>query len=231
MHATIYLYTRPRALLGLYRTGTYTTPVKDQGACGSCWAFSATEQIESDYMRAGNNQTILSPQQVTSCTKYVFGGGCNGGYTENAFKYAEAGLETEASYPYTSGASGVTGSCQSNASQVVVKVASAGYTTVSASATDEPQMAAYVGAAGPLSVCVDAETWSSYTGGVLATCGTELDHCVQVVGVDTSANGSYWKVRNSWGTGWGEAGFIRLAYGNNTCAVASDANYATTASA
>ena len=58
-------------------TGTYTTPVKDQGYCGSCWAFSATEQIESDYMREHGKEKILSAQQVTSCTSYVFGGGCN----------------------------------------------------------------------------------------------------------------------------------------------------------
>ena len=84
-------------------TGIYTTPVKDQGYCGSCWAFSATEQIESDYMREHGEEEILSAQQVTSCTKYIFGGGCNGGYTENAFEYAEGGLELDSDYPYTSG--------------------------------------------------------------------------------------------------------------------------------
>ena len=211
------------------RTGTYTTPVKDQGYCGSCWAFSATEQIESDYMRQVGKSYILSPQQVTSCTKYVFGGGCNGGQTENAFEYAEAGLETEASYPYTSGKAGVTGSCSSDSSKFVVKVTSAGYTTVSSSASGESKMASYVSATGPLSVCVDAETWSSYTGGIMSKCGTSVDHCVQAVGINTA--GGYWKVRNSWGTSWGESGFIRLSYGSNTCAIASDANYAATASA
>ena len=84
-------------------TGVYTTPVKDQGYCGSCWAFSATEQIESDYWRQTGDEVILSTQQVTSCTPYIFGGGCNGGWTENAFEYAEAGLELASDYPYTSG--------------------------------------------------------------------------------------------------------------------------------
>mmetsp|Transcript_36638 Transcript_36638/g.72578 ORF Transcript_36638/g.72578 Transcript_36638/m.72578 type:complete len:331 (+) Transcript_36638:64-1056(+) len=203
-------------------TGKYTTPVKDQGYCGSCWAFSATEQVESDYMRLTGKEAILSAQQVTSCTHYVFGGGCNGGFTENAFDYMASGVELDTNYPYTSGKAGVTGSCASDSSKFVVK--STGYTTVSSSASGESSMASYVGATGPLSVCVDAETWSSYTGGILSKCGTSVDHCVQAVGIDTAAG--YWKVRNSWGTSWGESGFIRLAYGANTCAIASDANYA-----
>jgi len=203
-------------------TGKLTTPVKDQGYCGSCWAFSATEQVESDYMRLNGKEQILSAQQVTSCTHYLFGGGCNGGFTENAFDYMAGGVETDADYPYTSGKAGITGSCTASSSKFVVKAT--GYTTVSSSASGESKMATYVSGTGPLSVCVDANSWSSYTGGILSNCGTSVDHCVQVVGIDTAAG--YWKVRNSWGTSWGESGFIRLAYGKNTCAIASDANYA-----
>jgi C1A family cysteine protease len=203
-------------------TGKYTTPVKDQGYCGSCWAFSAVEQVESDYMRLTGSEQILSAQQVTSCTPYFIAGGCNGGNTESAFSYMEAGVETDANYPYTSGKAGVTGSCTASSSKFVVKAT--GYTTVSSSASGESKMASYVQATGPLSVCVDAETWSSYTGGIMSKCGTSVDHCVQAVGIDTA--GGYWKVRNSWGTSWGESGFIRLSYGSNTCAIASDANYA-----
>jgi C1A family cysteine protease len=204
-------------------TGVYTTPVKDQGYCGSCWAFSVTEQTESDFMRAGGAETILSPQQVTSCTKYFLAsvGGCNGGKPETGYTYAEGGLETEANYPYTSGAAGVTGTCASDASKFVVKTTS--YTNVASSASDEAKMGSYVAGTGPLSIVVDASEWSTYTGGILESCGTSLDHAVQVVGVDT-AEGS-WKVRNSWGTSWGESGFIRLAYGKNMCGLASDANY------
>jgi C1A family cysteine protease len=206
-------------------TGKYTTPVKDQGYCGSCWAFSATEQIESDYMRSSGKEAILSAQQMTSCTHYFIAGGCNGGSTEKAFEYASKGLELDADYPYTSGKAGVTGSCSADSSKFVVKAT--GYTTVSNSASDESKMASFVGSTGPLSVCVDASEWSSYTGGILSNCGNSVDHCVQAVGIDTAAG--YWKVRNSWGTSWGESGFIRLAYGANTCEIASDANYATTA--
>jgi C1A family cysteine protease len=201
-------------------TGVYTTPVKNQGYCGSCWAFSATEQIESDYYRTSGTEYILSPQQITSCDTTSYG--CNGGWTENAYKYAEGGLELDSSYPYTSGTAGVTGTCKSSSSKYVVKTT--GYTTVSSTAAGESKMASYVSSTGPLSVCVDAETWSSYTGGIMSVCGKSVDHCVQAVGINTS--GGYWKVRNSWGTTWGESGFIRLSYGSNTCAIASDATWA-----
>jgi C1A family cysteine protease len=208
-------------------TGVYTTPVKDQGYCGSCWAFSATEQIESDWMRQGGKETLLSAQQVTSCTPYVRGGGCNGGFTENAFDYAKGGLELASDYPYTSGTAGVTGTCKASSSKAVIKTT--GYYTVSSSSRGESDMASYVGSKGPLSVCVDANDWQFYSGGILSSCGTSVDHCVQAVGINTAK--SYWNVRNSWGTSWGESGFIRLSYGANTCAIASDANYCKTASA
>ena len=88
----------------------------------------------------------------------------------------------------------------------------------------ESAMASYVQSTGPLSVCLDASSWNSYTGGIMSTCTKNVDHCVQAVGVDTS---SYWKVRNSWGTSWGESGYIRLKYGSNTCAIANDPTYVT----
>jgi hypothetical protein len=206
-------------------TGTLTTPVKDQGYCGSCWAFSATEQIESDYMRTAGTEYILSAQQITTCSYYnIIAGGCNGGNTEKAFTYAEGGVELDSDYEYTSGDAGVTGTCSSDSSKYVVKTT--GYTSVSSSSSGESAMATYVSGTGPLSVCVDAEEWSSYTSGVLSTCGTSVDHCVQAVGIDTTASTPYWKVRNSWGTSWGESGYIRLEYGSNMCEIASDANYA-----
>ena len=205
--------------------------MKDQGYCGSCWAFSVTEQIESDWMRTGDGSApVLSAQQVTSCTSYRLPGvgGCNGGKPESGYTYAEAGLVLDSDYPYTSGQRGVTGDCDIP-SGAAAQVKTTSYTNVANSASDESTMAAYVSSTGPLSIVVDASEWSSYTGGILSTCGQSLDHAVQVVGIDTD-EGS-WKVRNSWGTSWGESGFIRLAYGDNTCGIASDANYATVTSA
>jgi len=193
-------------------TGKLTTAVKDQGYCGSCWAFSATEQIESDYIRSKKTTYVLSAQQITSCDTTSYG--CNGGWTENAYNYVKkaGGIETESVYPYTS-YQGVTGKCNANSAKYVVHVS--GYTTIKG----ESNMASYVQATGPLSVCVDASSWNSYKGGIMTTCGKNVNHCVQAVGVDTS---SYWKVRNSWGTSWGEAGHIRLAYGKDTCAITHD---------
>eukprot|EP00603_Paraphysomonas_imperforata_P008924 CAMPEP_0114426690 /NCGR_PEP_ID=MMETSP0103-20121206/7936_1 /TAXON_ID=37642 ORGANISM="Paraphysomonas imperforata, Strain PA2" /NCGR_SAMPLE_ID=MMETSP0103 /ASSEMBLY_ACC=CAM_ASM_000201 /LENGTH=326 /DNA_ID=CAMNT_0001595675 /DNA_START=45 /DNA_END=1025 /DNA_ORIENTATION=+ len=198
-------------------SGVYTTPVKNQGYCGSCWAFSASEQIESDSMRTLGTSYILSPEQITQCDSTSYG--CNGGWTEHAYNYVKriGGIETENVYPYTSG-NGVTGKCHEDPSEFVIKVN--GYETVKG----ETKMADYMLSTGPLSVCLDANNWNSYTGGIMKTCGKQVDHCVQAVGVDTGKNG-YWKVRNSWGTDWGESGYIRLAYGDNTCDITSDPTF------
>jgi len=199
-------------------SGIYTTPVKNQGYCGSCWAFSATEQIESDSMRTLGTSYILSPEQITQCDTTSYG--CNGGWTEHAYKYVNkaGGIETEADYPYTS-YSGTTGTCSYVKSKSVIKVDS--YKTISG----ESSMASYVQATGPLSVCLDASSWNSYTGGIMSVCGQSVDHCVQAVGVYPASSGGYWKVRNSWGTSWGESGYIRLAYGKNTCDITNDPTY------
>jgi C1A family cysteine protease len=217
--------TAPDATAGLVDwTGKFTTPVKNQQQCGSCWAFSATEQIESDAMRTLGVTQILSPEQITQCDATSFG--CDGGWTERAYSYVQrnGGITTESNYPYTSGR-GVTGTCNTAAaSEDVIKVN--GYTTIKG----ESAMASYTQSTGPLSVCIDATTWNSYTGGIMKACGTSVDHCVQAVGVDASSGG-YWKVRNSWGTSWGESGFIRLAYGANTCDITNDPTYVSVSNA
>jgi len=201
--------------------GKLTTPVKNQGYCGSCWAFSATEQIESDTMRTRGQTFVLSPEQITQCDKTSYG--CDGGWTEHAYNYVQraGGISTEDSYPYTS-AAGVTGTCKDSSHTKVISVS--GYTTIDG----EDQMASYVQSTGPLSVCLDASKFNSYTGGVVQSCGNRVDHCVQAVGVDASSSG-YWIVRNSWGEDWGEAGYIRLGYGQDMCAIASDPTWVTIA--
>jgi len=202
-------------------TGKYTTAVKDQGYCGSCWAFSATEQIESDTIRTLGLTYKLSPAQITQCDKNGVNG-CGGGNIPSAFNYVKSagGIETEANYPYSSALyNGATGTCVAN---------SAYYNTVTvssyASVSGEANMGSYLQTKGPLAVTVDASTWNSYKSGIVTSCGTSINHAVQAVGVDTAAGG-YWKVRNSWATSFGESGFIRLAYGKNTCGIASYAGY------
>ena len=199
-------------------TDVYTTPVKDQGYCGSCWAFAASEQIESDAMRQLGTSFVLSPQQLVECDKTSMG--CNGGLQERAYSYVQraGGIEEESAYPYTSGADGSEETCSSDSSKYVLSVN--GYTTIKS----ESDMAAYVKSTGPVSIAIDASTWSTYTGGILSDCGTDINHAVQAVGVDDSSGG-YWKVRNSWSSTWGESGFIRLAYGADTCGITYDVTY------
>lgn len=197
----------------------YTTNVKDQGYCGSCWAFSTTEQVESDAIRAGllSTKQDLSTQQIVSCDTTNWG--CSGGNTETAYEYIKStgGLELEASYPYTSYYD-VTGTCKSTSSKYKITVSE--YYSISG----EENMINYVLAKGPLSICVAASTWSSYTSGIVSSCDKNVDHCVQVVGVDT--DNDYWIVRNSWGTDWGENGYIYLKTGQNTCYITYDPTYA-----
>lgn len=201
-------------------SGKYTTPVKNQEQCGSCWAFSATEQIESDAMRTLGTTYILSPEQIVQCDSNAYG--CNGGWSESAYQYVQdnGGIEQNSDYPYTSGG-GDTGTCQADNSKDVLDVT--GFSTVSGDNV-EAAMATYVQTTGPLSVCLAADTWMSYTGGVISSCDDAVDHCVQAVGVDIQ-NG-FWKVRNSWGADWGESGYIRLAYGSNLCDITNDPTYA-----
>lgn len=199
-------------------SGIYTNEVRDQGYCGSCWAFSATEQIESDAIRAGylDLGTALSEQQIVSCDPYDLG--CDGGNTETAYYYVytAGGLTTDDNYPYTSYYD-VTGDCTYTGTAGVVTVD--GYYSVSG----ESNMKSYVMSTGPLSICLDASTWASYTSGVVSSCGDDIDHCVQAVGINTDEG--YWKIRNSWGTDWGDAGYIYLTYGSDVCGLTYDPTY------
>jgi len=198
------------------------TPVKNQAQCGSCWAFSATENIESVWMIAKNltnsNMKPLAPQQIVDCDKQD--GGCNGGWPRTAYQYVigAKGQDTESSYPYRA----VNQACHFLPADVEAVITSWKYATQSRS---ETQMQTAVATVAPLSICVDAAQWQFYKNGVMtpSQCGTSLDHCVQIVGYDVSASTPYWNVRNSWGASWGESGFIRLAYGHNTCGCAQEA--------
>jgi len=192
-----------------------TTPIYNQGQCGSCWAFSATEDIESQWAIAGHGLVSLSMQQIVSCDTTCYG--CGGGWPYLAYEYVtqQGGLDSYSAYPYTA----ETGTCQVNTGAYAAKVSSWTYVTQS---ENEGQMVNYLVAHGPLSICVDASSWQFYTSGVLmaADCTTSIDHCVDAVGYNLGANPSYWVVRNSWGTDWGQSGFIWLQYGQDTCAMA-----------
>jgi C1A family cysteine protease len=203
-----------------WRTKGAVTDVKDQGQCGSCWAFSATEAIESYSFLSSGKLVALSPQQITSCDKTD--GGCNGGNTETAYGYVHkaGGIETSADYPYTSGG-GNTGVCKFNAAKIAVKIA--GYKSV---AKGEASLKTALNN-GPVSVCLAADAFQSYRSGILKSCPGQVDHCVQAVGYDDTNSPPYWIVRNSWATSWGEKGYIRVESGKDLCKISDDITYPT----
>jgi len=194
------------------------TPVKNQGQCGSCWAFSATETIESYWFLAGNTLTALSPEQIVDCDTSGEDEGCNGGWPYGAYAYvmSAGGLDSEAAYPY-SAEEGNSGNCNFSTAAIVAKISNWQYVTQS---EDENAMFSWINGNGPLSICVDASSWSSYTGGVVQSCTQNLDHCVQMTGYQSVQGIDAWNVRNSWGSDWGNNGYIWLARGNDTCGCA-----------
>jgi len=206
------------------------TPVKDQGQCGSCWAFSATEAIESAWILKGHataSTVNLAPQQIVDCDTIGGVQGCNGGETESAYEYiAQAGgQEPESDYPYT----GVNGKCKFQVKDVDAKIS-----TYSSIAKDESALPTNLASIGPLSICLDAAHWQDYTSGVLSNIQCcppfgmcQMDHCVQLVGYNTTAPTPYWIVRNSWNTNWGVQGYIYLEMNKNTCGITNDVTWPT----
>jgi C1A family cysteine protease len=214
-----------------------TSAIHDQGSCGSCWAFSTMEGVESAaYMADGQLPPPLSVQQLVACEKQD--AGCNGGDIPEAVTYLKKkGMASESNYPDTSSKSGKTGKCKYNG-QAAVEVTGMKYaiptcTRGDCSSQDEEALAAALAKYGPLSVCINSGDgqsgdWMPYKKGVLTgSCKAKanlIDHCVQLVGYDKSASTPYWKVRNSWGKSWGESGFIRIPYGNkNSCCIGCEA--------
>jgi C1A family cysteine protease len=239
-----------------WRKTKAVTSVKNQGQCGSCWAFSVTEEVESMFALhvSADHDIDFSPQQVASCTKGECQG-CGGGFTEDGYQYLKGskGFAPEAFWPYAQGLTPAnpcsdalcTQSCShKNLNELseysfyigpYAEVTGFEYAVPKCTDTCEHQDLEKLAAAtaeGPVSVCVDASAWNSYTGGVMSyeACGPagamDLDHCVQLVGYNTTASSPYWIVRNSWSEGWGESGYIYLEYGKNTCGLANDATIA-----
>ena len=186
------------------------TPVKNQGQCGSCWSFSTTATLESAVAIAQKNLYSFSEQQLVDCcgAKGFQCQGCNGAWPEWAFNYINsAGIVLESQYPYTARG----GSCK-DVSTTAKKFLNSAKPWSMLNGIESIKSA--LGSSGPVSICVDASNWSAYKSGVFKNCGTTtLNHAVTAIGYE--ADGT-WIVRNSWGTTWGEQGFIRLAAGG-TC--------------
>jgi KDEL-tailed cysteine endopeptidase len=196
-----------------WRTEGAVNPVKDQGQCGSCWAFSAVSSTESRYKIAKGTLYSLSEQQVVDCCNYGGSEGCNGGDEDLALDYiGDKGIMTEKDYPYTA----YDQSCAYDAAKLT-PVKPTGHTLVQANIALALKTAI---AAGPVSVAIEADTFvfQFYSGGILnsAQCGTELDHAVVAVGYGVdSTKGEFYIVRNSWGASWGDKGYVRIAGGKD----------------
>ncbi|KAL0583004.1 hypothetical protein ABG067_007064 [Albugo candida] len=190
-----------------WTTSGCLTPPKNQGMCGSCWAFAAIGALESALCLQRKNETLTlySEQQVNDCDTKSYG--CSGGFPRNALEYIQQnkGVCTAEAYPYVSGDSGKNGKCiEKSCGEMDIRVNSVG-------SSEDAFVRAL--AAQPIAVGVAAgnREWKQYKAGILSTCSTdELDHAVLAVGYGTGSDGDFFKIKNSWGTGWGDKGFMYL---------------------
>jgi KDEL-tailed cysteine endopeptidase len=209
-----------------WRNKGAVTSVKDQGQCGSCWTFSATGAIEGAWAIAKGQLVDLAEQQLVDCATGVLYGshGCSGGQMEGAFKYViEHGQCPLASYPYTA----KDGSCQT--CQPIARISSCS----DVKPNDQISLKGAV-AQQPVSIAIEADTryFQSYSSGVLtsSSCGTSLDHGVLIVGYGDENGQKYWLVKNSWGTTWGDKGYVKIARSESTndagiCGIAMDPSF------
>jgi KDEL-tailed cysteine endopeptidase len=207
------------------------TSVKDQQQCGSCWTFATSACAEGAWAISTGKLIDLSEQELVDCATGISYGshGCNGGQPDGAFKYLiQNGQCSYNSYPYVSGTTKTGGTCQK--CTAVAQFSSCSDVT----ANDQISLKGAV-AQQPVSIAIEADTkyFQLYSSGVLtdaAKCGQNLDHAVLIVGYGTDNGNKYWNVKNSWGTSWGENGYVRIGRSESTndagvCGIAMMASF------
>jgi len=206
-----------------WRNHGAVTGVKNQGQCGSCWAFSTTGSTEGAHFIKNHRLVSLSEQNLVDCSGRFGNMGCNGGLMDSAFKYiiANHGVDTEASYPYHASQ----GTCKFNPANVGATLTS--YRDCPSGS--ETHLQEFVADA-PTSVAIDAShrSFQLYSRGVYnepACSSSQLDHGVLAVGYGKEGNADYWIVKNSWGAGWGMSGYILMSRDKrNQCGIATAAS-------
>ncbi|XP_041061014.1 procathepsin L-like isoform X2 [Carcharodon carcharias] len=206
-----------------WRSKGYVTPVKNQGQCGSCWAFSAVGAIEGQWFKICKRLTPLSEQNLVDCDWGNGNFGCRGGWMSNAFRYVirRRGIESERTYPYTARR----GRCKFQRRNIAARIQRYRFVR-----RNERYLAKAVQMIGPISVAIDAgqRSFQLYRNGVYydRRCRRQPNHAVLVVGFGRESGRNYWLVKNSWGTSWGDQGYIKMAKDSgNICGIASYAVY------
>ena len=207
-----------------WRKEDVVSSVKNQGMCGSCWAFSATEAVESEWAIKHHHLYNLSEQELVDCSRYLGNNGCEGGLMKNGFQYImDNGICTNQSYPYNA----TDGVCMNTTCHHVVNISN--YSGIVTNSEKQLQKAVQIQ---PVSVAIQAnlQTFQLYKSGVYndTNCTGDLDHGVLLVGYgyDKKYKMKYWIIKNSWGESWGEKGYMRMIKDINNisgqCGIAID---------
>ncbi|CAF1550781.1 unnamed protein product, partial [Adineta ricciae] len=205
-----------------WRSKGYVTSVKDQGQCGSCWAFSTTGVLEGQHFAKTSKLVSLSEQNLVDCSVNL---GCHGGIMEIAYLYIKSngGIDTESSYPYEAERH----HCRFDPNNI--GATDTGFVQIKLG--NETDLQAAIATIGPISVAIDAslKSFQFYSSGVYDEphCSSYLlDHGVLAVGYGSLNSKDYYLVKNSWGTQWGQQGYILMSRNkHNQCGIATSASY------